>query len=146
MDANYWTTKKYSAAVCLAWLRAFLFVTQECSQGIDHILNKATRDYNRKTLGKSSKLVYYCLNTLHFSFISAINIWHFSAGCLAYFTFELSITIHPAHSPPSAFRTSLILHGSDLMKCLKHSQKILGNIDKTASCSCCRLVGCTFMM
>ncbi len=49
--------------------------------------------------------------------------------------------------PPLAFRTASILQmvvGNT--RCWKHSSKMLVHIDRIASCSCCRFVGCTSMM
>ncbi len=48
--------------------------------------------------------------------------------------------------PPFAFRTALILRGTDSTRFGKHSSEILVHIDMIASRSCCRFVGCTSMM
>ncbi len=48
--------------------------------------------------------------------------------------------------PTFSFRTALILHGIDSTRYWKHSSEILVHIDMIASSSCCRFVGCTFMM
>ncbi len=48
--------------------------------------------------------------------------------------------------PPFAFWTALILRGIDSTRCWKNSSEILVHIDMIASRSCCRFVGCAFMM
>ncbi len=94
---------------------------------------------------------------LHLTFWVITQINYAVLGYVNYIGFDSTCNLHSLATllgtpclyrvgPPFAFRTALILCGIDSKRCWKHSSEILVRIVMIISRSCCRFVGCTFMM